>query len=160
MPARFISRRHPGTTPFGLVVARAQVVAVGLTLGAAMVVTTAAVLQGVPVLRPFLILTPLAYAAAVGWTVYDLMRTPAEVLLSGSRGAVRSVWDVARTRERQTVRLDPIYQPRKGDGALLVGFGHSVVAFRPDEWPEFDDLRDALEAAADLREAEAQVNGA
>jgi hypothetical protein len=96
----------------------------------------------------------------VGWTIYDLMRTPAEVVLSGGRGAVRSVWDVARGREREPVRLDPVFQPRKADGALLVGFGHSVVAFRPDDWPAFDDLRDALEAAADLREAEVQVNGA
>jgi hypothetical protein len=141
------------------VVARAQVVAVGLALGAAMVVTTAAVLQGAPVLGPFMVLTPLVYAAAVGWTIYDLMRTPAEVLLAGGRGAVRSVWDVARGRQREQVVLDPVFQPRKADGALLVGFGHSVVAFRPDDWANFDDLRDALESAADLREAESQVNG-
>jgi hypothetical protein len=133
---------------------------VGLALGAAMVVTTAAVLQGAPVLGPFMLLTPLVYAAAVGWTVYDLMRTPAEVVLAGGRGAVRSVWDVARGRDRDVVRLDPVFQPRKADGALLVGFGHSVVAFRADDWAEFDDLRDALEAAADLRDAETHTNGA
>jgi hypothetical protein len=119
-----------------------------------MVVTTAAVLQGVPVMRAFLIATPLAYAAAVAWSFYELARTPAEVVVSGPMGVVLSVLDVARGRARGRVELQPIFHPRKGDGALLVGFGHSVVAFRRDDWPEFDDLRDALEAAADIVDSE------
>ena len=124
-----------------------------------MVVTTAAVLQGVPVLATFLLLTPLAYAAAVAWSFYELNRTPAEVVLSGSLGSVRSVWDVARSRGRTPDSLAPVFHPRKADGALLVGFGDSVVAFRPDDWPDFDSMRVALEEAADRLDTEGLSNG-
>ncbi len=124
-----------------------------------MVVTTAAVLQGVPVIRAFMLLAPLAYIAAVAWSFYDLTRTPAEVVLRGSLGVVRSVWDVARGRRHSTDTLSPVFHPRKGDGSLLVGFGDSVVAFRPDDWPEFDDMRAALEAAADRLDVEGLTNG-
>jgi hypothetical protein len=124
-----------------------------------MVVTTAAVLQGVPVLRAFLLLTPLAYAVAVAWSFYELTRTPAEVVLSGSLGAVRSVWEVARSRGHVPDALSPVFHPRKADGALMVGFGDSVVAFRPDDWPDFDSMRVALEAAADRLDTEGITNG-
>jgi hypothetical protein len=151
---RFRSTRHPGDAPLPLVAARAQVRPVGLAFAAVMVVTTATVLQGLPVLRAFLVLTPLAYALAVAWTLYDLRRTPAEVVLGSGIGAVRSVWDVARTRGWDAPEpLAPVFHPRKADGALLVGFGDEVVTFRPDEWPQFDALRAALEDAADTADA-------
>jgi hypothetical protein len=147
---RFRSVRHPGDTPFPLVVARAQSRPVGLAFAAVMVVTTAAVLQGVPVLRTFLLFAALAYAGAAAWALYDLHRTPAEVVLGRGVGAVRSVWEVARTRGWDGPdTLAPVFHPRKADGALLVGFGDEVVAFRPQDWPQFDELRAALEAAAD-----------
>jgi hypothetical protein len=125
-----------------------------------MVVTTAAVLQGVSVVRAFFLLAPLAYAAAVMWSFYDLTRTPAEVILRGGLGAVRSVWEVARNRGRAPIPLAPVFHPRKADGALLVGFGDSVIAFRPEDWADFDVMRDALQAAADTLDAEGRTNGA
>jgi len=157
---RFLSVRHPGRVPLGVVIARAQALPVGLSLAAVMIVTTAAVLQGVPVLRAFILLAPAAYAVAVAWSLYDLARTPAEVLVSGPMGAVLSVLDVARGRGRGVPALSPIFHPRKADGALLVGFGDAVTSFRREDWPEFDDLRETLEVAADLVQSEVRINGA
>lgn len=137
-----------------MLLARAQAGAVGIAFAGVMVVTTAAALQGVPILRAFLASAVVAYAAAVAYTYYDLTRTPAEVLLGDGLGAVRSVWEVAITRGWRTApAFVPVYHPRKGDGALLVGIGDTVVAFRPVDWPDFDALRDALTAAADATDA-------
>ena len=151
---RFLSRHHPGTMPAPLLLARAQAGAVGVAFAVVMVVATAAALQGLPLLRAFLASAALAYAGAVAYTYHDLTRTPAEVLLGDGLGAVRSVWEVATTRGWRTEpAYVPVFHPRKGDGALLVGFGDAVVAFRPADWPDFDALRDALTAAADATDA-------
>ncbi|HLA62939.1 MAG TPA: hypothetical protein VK610_00810 [Rhodothermales bacterium] len=148
----FVSRHHPGRTPAAALLVRAQGAPVGLAFAAVMIVTTAAALQGLPVLRAVLLFVPLVYVGAVAWSLYDLNRTPAEVLIGEGMGAVRSVWDVA-SAPHGPAQYVPIFHPRKGDGALLVGFGDAVVAFRPDDWAEFDDLRDALTASADAADA-------
>ncbi len=150
---RVLSRHHPGTTPPSAVLLRAQSGPVGIAFAVLMVITVVAMLQGTPVLRAFLIALPLVYLGAAAWALYDLRRRPAEVLLSDGFGIVRSVWDVATEKAGRTaLPFVPVLHPRKGDGALLVGFGDTVFAFRPDDWPDFDDLRDALTASADVTE--------
>ncbi len=148
---RFRSVHHPGDAPLALVVARAQARPVAAALVAVMVAATARVLSGADVLGLVAWALPLAYAGAAAWALFELRRLPAEILLRGPLGAVRSVWAVARERETgvEEDALVPVIAPRKTDGALLVGFGDAAVALRPFEWPEFDRLRDALDSAAE-----------
>ena len=155
MSAVYHSARHPGELPLGLVLIRAQAQPVALAFIGVFVVTLAAVLQGQAVLGALLWAVPIAYLLAVGYTVYDLHRAPAAVVLRGGFGAVVSVWDVARAREGapERVRLQPVFRPFRKDGETHVGIGDAVLTVRPAEWPDYGSLLDALRAAADELDA-------
>ena len=95
----YSSIHHPGDMSLALVVARAQAQPVALALIAVMVATLPAVLRGQPVLGTVVWVAPLAYGIAAAWSLYELRRKPAELIVRGGFGTVRSVWDVARSRE-------------------------------------------------------------
>ena len=59
--------------------------------------------------------------------------------------ALRSVWDVAGTHRGG---LAPVHSVRLVRGELLVGLGDYVATLRREDWPDFDDLVDALRGAA------------
>ena len=145
---RFPSVHHPGRASAAVVLARAQTRPVALALVAVMVLVTAAALKGQPILGTAVWAGAAAYAGAALWAWFDLRRRPAELALEGGRGTLRSVWDVAFRRSGDQP-LAPVVAPRKVDGALLVGFGPTAVALRPDDWPDFDALRGALDHAAE-----------
>jgi len=108
-------------------------------------------MQGSPVLGTLVWTAPLAYAAAAGWSLYELQRRPAEIVIRGGFAAVRSVWDVARHRDPaadEELRLYRIFPPNRVDGELSVGIGHQVYTLRPGEWPKFGTLKEALHTAA------------
>ena len=158
----FQSIHHPGSAPLALVIARAQAQPVALALIGVMVVTLSAVLRGLPVLHLLLWAAPLAYAAAASWSVYELHRRPAELVIRGGFGAKRSVWEVARDHEQSdayvTIRLHPLFEPGKKDGQWHVGVGDDVVSLRPSEWPRYDELIAALRrAAAELQGATSPI---
>lgn len=142
---------HPGEAPRALVVARAQAQPVGLALLGVFVVAFVGILRGEAVLGTLLWAVPLTYAAAAAWALYDLHRRPAEIVLRGGFGAVRSVWDVAWGREQpaESVRLQPVFRPFRKDGQLHVGVGDTIHTLRPDDWPKFSPLLDDLRATSD-----------
>ena len=147
----FPSSHHPGDTSFTLVVARAQAQPVALALIAVLVVSFVVLMQGSPVLGTLAWAAPLAYAVAAGWSLYELRRRPAEIVLRGGFAAVRSVWDVARRPDPASdseLRLYRVFPPNRVDGELSVGIGHQVYTLRPEDWPKFGRLKDALHAAA------------
>jgi hypothetical protein len=147
----FRSVHHPGTTPPALVLLRAQAEPVALALLGVFVVALVGILRGEDVLGLLLWAAPLAYVLAAAWAAYDLSRRPAEVVLQGGFGAVRSVWDVAWGRERRDplVRLLPVFAPFRKDGQLHVGIGDAVHTLRPEDWPELGELVDAFRTASE-----------
>jgi hypothetical protein len=151
MTAVFQSTHHPGAAPLSLVLVRAQAQPVSLALLGVCVVTFAALLGGTPVLGTLAWAAPLAYALAAAWSVYELHRRPAEIVLRRGFGAVRSVWDVAAGRDAPSefVALSPVFPPFRKDGQLHVAIGDAIVTLRPAEWPAFDDLAAALRATAE-----------
>ena len=149
--AIYKSTHHPGDTSFGLVVARAQAQPVSLALIAVLVVSFVALMQGTPVVVTLIGVAPLAYAVAAGWSLYELRRRPAEIVLRGGFAAVRSVWEVARRPDPASdseLRLYRVFPPNRVDGELSVGIGHQVYTLRPEEWPKYGRLKDVLNAAA------------
>ena len=147
----FPSIHHPGDTSFGLVVARAQAQPVALAFIAVLVVSFVVLMQGSPVLGTLVWAVPLAYAAAAGWSLYELQRRPGEIMIRGGFVAVRSVWDVARRPDPASdseLRLYRVFPPNRVDGELNVGIGHQVYTLRPEDWPKFGRLKDALHAAS------------
>ncbi len=136
---------------FGLVVARAQAQPVAVALVTLLTVTFVVLMQGTPVLGTLIWAVPLAYSIAVGWSLYELHRKPAEVVVRGGFAAVRSVWDVARRPDPSTdtdLQLFRVFPPNRIDGVLSAGIGHQVHAFRPEDWPAFSALKEALQTAS------------
>lgn len=147
----FPSVLHPGDTSFALVVARAQAQPVALALVGLLTVSFVALMQGTPVLGLLVWATPLAYAVAAAWALYELRRKPAEIVLRGGFAAVRSVWDVARRPDPATDKellLFRVFPPTRVDGELTVSIGHDVYTIRPQDWPKFGKLSEALQAAS------------
>ncbi len=156
----FRSIYHPGDSSLALALARAQAGPIAFAFVGVMVVTLAAVLQGADVLTTLLWAVPLAYACAAAWGVYDLQRRPAEIVLRHGFGAIRSAWDVARSREAASpfsVRLEPVFEPGRKEGLRFAAIGDRVLPLRPGEWPEYDRLLGALREAATELEGMAEA---
>lgn len=151
MTATFQSVHHPGEAPRALVLARAQAEPVALALLGVCVVAFVGMLTGAAVVGTLVWAVPLAYLLAASWAVYDLHRRPAEVVLRNGFGAVRSVWDVAwdRNEPASVVRLQPVFRPFRKDGQLHVGVGDAIYTLRPEEWPTYSALLDALRATSE-----------
>jgi len=148
---QFSSIHYPDDTQFALVVARAQAQPVAVALIALLTVSFVALLQGSPVLGTLTWAAPFAYAIAAGWSLYELRRKPAEIVIRGGFAAVRSVWEVARRPDPATdidLHLYRVFPPSRVDGQLSVGIGHEVFTLRPEDWPKFATLKDALHAAS------------
>ena len=143
--AVFESAHHPGGAGRPYLALEAQARPVALALLAVMTVGLAAALGGEAILWPFVTGTAVAYALAAAYGQGTLLRTPAEVEVRGPFAAVRSVWDVAGTHRGG---LAPVHSVRLVRGELLVGLGDYVTTLRREDWPDFDDLTDALRGAA------------
>ncbi len=145
------SIHHPGDSTLAHVVARAQAQPVAISLITLLTVSFVALMQGSAVLGTLLWAAPLAYAVAAAWAMHELRRKPAEIVIRGGFAAVRSVWDVARRPNPASdseLMLYRVFPPNRVDGELSIGIGHQVYTLRPDEWPCFTQLRDALNEAA------------
>ncbi|MEL6614561.1 MAG: hypothetical protein AAFQ43_02420 [Bacteroidota bacterium] len=149
----FASIHHPGDASRALVAARAQSLPVALVFLVLMVVSLAAVLQGVEVLRPLLIAVPVGYLVAASIGLYGAQKRYAEVVTDGGRAAIRSVWEASGGGPAVLVRVHSVLPRREG---LLVGLGDEVVTLRPEDWPAFDRVHRALADAARISEIEGQ----
>ena len=147
----YTSVHHPGEASRTLVAARAQSGPVAFAFLVVMVVSLAAVLQGVAVLRPLLVVVPLAYLVAAMGGLYTVQKQTAEIAVDGGRAAIRSVWDASGDG---AVVLGPVHSVLPRQEGLVVGVGDEVVTLRPEEWPEFERLHRALADAARIAEIE------
>ena len=151
--AVFESGHHPGgagRTPAGraYLALEAQARPVAVALLVVMTVGLAAALLGEAILWPFVTGAAVAYALAAVYGQGTLHRTPAEVEVRGPFAAVRSVWEAAGRRGVRGGGLAPVHSARLVRGELLVGLGDTVVTLRPEDWPDFDALVEALRSAA------------
>lgn len=148
----FRSRHHPGDAPVALVYARALTGPLAWSMTGVMIAASVAMLEGQDPLPWVVWVVPLVYALSTAWTVYDLRRTPAELVLDGARGGVRSAWDTAG--RKKPLPLRSVFSPRRTIYGLDVPIGRTLHAFAPEDWPHFDRLEAAAFAAAEAAEAE------
>lgn len=149
-PIAFRSRSHPDRTPAALVYARALTEPLAWGMTGVMIAAGASILSAQNPLPWLIWVVPVVCALAVGWTVYDLRRTPAEIVLVGHLGTVRSVWDVALGRPPQ--RLHPVFSPKRTREGLNLPLGRTVHTLGPEDWADFERLEAALFAAAEASE--------
>ena len=148
----FRSRHHPGDTPAPLVYARALTGPLAWSMTGVMIAAAVAMLTAQDPLPWVVWVVPLVYALSTAWTIYDLRRTPAELVIDGARGGIRSVWDVAlRTT---TLPLYSVFTPRRTMEGVDVPIGRTLFSFPPEDWPSFDRLEAAVFAAANASEHE------
>lgn len=142
---RFVSRRHPGPSPWQWVFAVALVRPLTLCLLPLMIAALIAVLQGFPALLYLTIGFPAALLAASAWTVYQMMTTTAAVLVRPGFAAMQSVWDVVL--RKRTMTWLPILDLRTNPTHLILGLGDASYVLDRTEWPNADALLDTLRTA-------------
>ena len=154
----FRSRQHPGDAPVALVYARALSGPLAWSMTGVMIAALVSVLTEQDPLPWLLWVVPVVYALTSAWTVYDLRRTPAELVLDGPRGGLRSVWDASGTAKPLLLR--PVYTPRRTMEGVDVPIGRTLYSFHPDDWAHFDRLEAALFESAGASEADRKARAA
>ena len=133
-----------------VVFARALTGPLSFTMIVLMLAATASVLMDRDPLPWLVWIAPLAVVLAVAFTINDLRSKPAEIVLVGTRAAIRSVWDVAAGSAALPEEISP---PRRVREGIDVGIGLSVVTLTPGEWPDLDRLHTLLaESTPSVRE--------
>ena len=148
------SIHHPGDASRALVAARAQSGPVAIGFLILMVASLSAVLQGVSVLRPLLIIVPVVYAVAASAGLYAVQKRPAEAIIEGGRAALPSVWEASGDGPVVLMPVHSVLPRREG---LVVGIGDDVTTLRPEDWPDFEHVHRALADAARIAEIEGQT---
>ena len=143
----FRSRQHPGDAPLALVYARALSGPLAWSMTGVMIAAAVSMLTAQDPLPWAVWVVPLVYALASGWTIYDLRRTPAELVLDGSRGGIRSAWEAAAAPK--PLVLKSVFTPRRTLEGVDVPIGRTLYSFSPDDWPHFERLEQALFASAE-----------
>lgn len=146
MARSYRSEHHPEDTPPAWLAIRYQLRPVAFGLLLVMIGAVSAVLQGVPILRPTLIATAVAYGAGASIGLYRMHQTPAELVIRGSFATIRSVWDVAA--KEPVEHLSPVISSRMSEGEFMVGIGDAITPLTPSEWPRFEEMRAAVQQAA------------
>lgn len=144
VPSIFKSAEHPGDAPSSAVYSRALARPIGAFLAPIMLGAAAAALQGDPVWGYLLWGLPGALIAATLWTQFRLMRTPAELHLRPGQAAVQSVHEVVHGRPRT---WHPLHHVRAGRWDVELSVGWRTYSFRPAEWPNYEELREAAREA-------------
>ena len=151
----FRSRQHPGDAPAALVYARALSGPLAWSMTGVMIAALVSVLTEQDPLPWLLWVVPVVYALTSAWTVYDLRRTPAELVLDGPRGGLRSAWDAAGAPKPLLLR--PVYTPRRTLQGVDVPIGRTLHSFSPLDWPRFEELEAAVFASAEASQSEREA---
>lgn len=151
----FRSRQHPGDAPVALLYARALSGPLAWSMTGVMIAAAVSMLQAQDPLPWVVWVVPAVYALASAWTVHDLRRTPAELVLDGPRGGVRSAWDAAGSAKPLPLR--PVYTPRRTLEGVDVPIGRTLHSFAPEDWPHFEALEEALFASAGASQQEREA---
>lgn len=114
-----------------------------------MIVTVVAVLQGYPVIPYVWFGSGVALLLASLWTTFRLQRDLAEIHVHQAFAAVRSVWDVSQqTRELRWYRVLDLRDYRTWSLATI---GLTSYEINWDEWPEYEQLKEALREAMNMQ---------
>lgn len=111
-----------------------------------MIVATALVLSGQSVLLFIFASTLVSVLVSSWWAIYRLKSDIASVHVSNDgRAAVQSIW------ENQFSSRPPewknVIDLRKSRSNLFVTLDREIFRFDEDDWPQFDDLLEALRRA-------------
>ncbi len=104
----------------------------------------AAALQGQPVWGYLIWGLPSALVGATLWTQFRLMRTPVELHLRSGQAAIQSLHEVMHG---QSPTWHALHHVRAGRWDVELSVGWRTYSFRPAEWPQYDQLRDAAQKA-------------
>jgi hypothetical protein len=140
----FRSTDHPGDTPAPAVYSRALAQPVGACVAPVMIGAAAAALQGDAAWGYLIWGLPAALLTATLWTQFWLMRTPAELHLHPGQAAVRSVHEVLYDRP---LTWHALHSVQAGRWNVELSVGWRTYTCRPDEWPNYNRLRDAAQEA-------------
>lgn len=90
---------------------------------------------------------PAATVAAFLWTAFSLRRTLAEIRVAVGAVTILSVRDVA-VRRRRPHEVLPLFDVRNYGRWLVVAAGDADYIFHDSEWPQFGELKVALDSGA------------
>ena len=154
----FRSHHHPGDASLALVYARALTGPLAWSMTGVMIAAAMAMLEAQDPLPWVIWVVPVVYVLSTAWTIYDLRHTPAEIVIEGPRGGVRSVWDAAR--RTSTLGLRPVFSPRRTLEGVDVPIGRTLYSFSPVDWPSYEQLEQACFEAANASEEDRRTRAA
>lgn len=143
-PQVFYSRAHPGAASWPWVFTTSLIRPLTVCMLPIMIGALVTVLQGFPALVYLTLGFPLAVLAAMGWTYYRLVATPAELHVRPGAAAIRTVW--ATVHDRPLIWRS-ILELRTSRSTVTVTLSDAAYELARDEWPDTDDLLDALQIA-------------
>jgi hypothetical protein len=153
----FESIHHPGSRSWTRVVGGALVRPIAATVLPVMIVVTTRALQ-LGVIWPYVAWGfPAALLVASAWTRFKLGRQIAEIRLQPGQAAVRSVHDVLVGARPDWQALHDV---RVTARSLTVSVGWAAFELAGSEWPRFEALQNALEAARHGRDPEREAGAA
>ncbi len=89
---------------------------------------------------------PLGMIVASGWTVFQLRRRVAEVVIRGEAVRIRSAWQVAARQNEDWVSLLDV---RRESSGLVVTLGHDSRHLLSADWPNLARMEEILQTASD-----------
>lgn len=143
-PVRTIrSRRHPDGRSRPMVFTAALVQPLGVCMIPVMLITLAAMLQGIPVLSALYVWSPIALVVAAIWTWIRTRDVIVEVHMTEDAVAVRSLLEAADPPAPLAWRrlLDARME---GGSKLILTLGHEEFRLLRADWSNADDLFTSL----------------
>lgn len=135
----FKSSHHPEGTPWGIVYTRFLARPLGVCTVPLMIGATTSALLEQPIWGYLVWGLPAAIGLATVWTYFSLARTIAEVGFRSGQAAVRSVYDVLRTRPFE---WKSIHNVRTTSWHVELSIGRITYMLQPEDWPNYDTLRE------------------
>ncbi|MFT4605657.1 MAG: hypothetical protein ACI9W4_002401 [Rhodothermales bacterium] len=89
---------------------------------------------------------PFAMVIASGWTIFQLRRRVAEVMIRGEAVRILSAWQVAAGHGEDWVSLLDV---RREPSGLVVTLGHDSRHLLVADWPNLSRMETVLRAASD-----------
>lgn len=151
---RFTSRHYPASRSYRWVAMEWIVRPLAFCMLPVMIGALIAILEGFSGL-PFLTLGfPLALLMATAWTWYRVHATLAAISIRAGEASVHTVWETLRDPSPHALMQQdwlPIFEIRKGPSFLSVALGDATYTLERRDWPELDQLLDALQDARAAR---------
>lgn len=89
---------------------------------------------------------PIAMIVASAWTIFQLRRRVAEVVIRGEAVRILSAWQVAAGQSEDWVSLLDV---RRESSGLVVTLGHDTRNLLNADWPNLSRMEEVLRTASD-----------